>query len=260
MDKINKCTYTCELQRYRNKERSVLPEPPSPGLVLVCNWGWVQGEVHDFYKYFCDVILEKFSSFVYVYPPHASHITVATLSSFKETNAPRGLIKQGRNILSNNMSEDDKRFVATWEHEIKSKVLEEVKIFEVECIDVWFTSNALIFIFKDESGTIEKIRKKLKESVLQSEKLKALNEKFHGAVSEYLHCPNIIHSSFSRYTKDIDDKEEIERFIDQFNNVIMKQFKPFKLKINTISLCNEYVPYMHMDRAKGCIFDHPLST
>ena len=152
MDKINKCTYTCELQRYRNKERSVLPEPPSPGLVLVCNWGWVQGEVHDFYKYFCDVILEKFSSFVYVYPPHASHITVATLSSFKETNAPRGLIKQGRNILSNNMSEDDKRFVATWEHEIKSKVLEEVKSFEVECIDVWFTSNALIFIFKDDNA------------------------------------------------------------------------------------------------------------
>ena len=62
----------------------------------------------------------------------------------------------------------------------------------------------------------------------------------------------------SQYTKDITDKAEIDHYVNQFNNVIMKEFKPFKLNINNISLCNEYIPYMHMDREKGCVFDHPL--
>ena len=98
-----------------------------------------------------------------MYPSHASHITVATLSSFKEKDAPRGMIKQGQNILSNNMSEDDKIFIESWGNEIKNNILKEgVKSFEIECIDVWFTPAAIIFIFKDESGTIEKIRNKLK--------------------------------------------------------------------------------------------------
>lgn len=258
MEKINKCIYTCELQNYETKERKTMPTSPAPGLVLVCNWGWAR-EINTFYNHFCKIIKDSFSSFVYMYPSHASHITVATLSSFKEKDAPRGMIKQGQNILSNNMSEDDKIFIESWGNEIKNNILKEgVKSFEIECIDVWFTPAAIIFIFKDESGTIEKIRNKLKESVSKSDHLKDMDEKFDGAISKYLHCPNIIHSSFSRYTKDIADKAEIDHYVNQFNNVIMKEFKPFKLNINNISLCNEYIPYMHMDREKGCVFDHPL--
>jgi hypothetical protein len=256
MEKIQKCEFTCAIKEYAtNNESTGMPLPNAPGLVLVANWGWANKEMRVTYDNFCKVIHEEFSSFVYMYPPRASHITISTLSSFKEKNAPRGMIQQ--NMMSNDAKQDDKVFLESWVIEIQ-QILKDVKSFEIECYGVRFTPGAIIFLFRDETGSIEYIRGKLKEVVSSSNTLKALDKKFDGAISKYLHCPNIIHSSFGRYIKDVTIKSQVAAYVNQFNTRIMKEFKPFKLQITDITLCDEYVPYMHMDREKGCIYNHKL--
>ena len=68
-----------------------------PGLVFVAEWGWAEGGADDTrrrYETLRERTQQLSNGMLYTYPAHASHITIATLSSFKKPDAPRRGLSQ----------------------------------------------------------------------------------------------------------------------------------------------------------------------
>jgi hypothetical protein len=253
------------------------PKCRVPGLVLVAEWGWAN-TVAEEYENLRTHTTASTNNQLFCYPSHSSHITIATLSSFKKQDSPRAHLSK----------EEDDEFVQAWIEALKIELSShQFQAFEVEAEKVEISPGAAFILFRDDSGTILKLRSVVEHIRDNNNKINELNERHRGnKIRGGVHVPDIIHSSYGRFIKqqplsqptDInkvddmssgdDDSKRPEELLSgncnfgsfklKFDQTMSSCFEPFKIKVETITLANENSPYMHQNQSEESLFVYDL--
>jgi hypothetical protein len=255
-----------------------LPRPACtvPGLVLVAEWGWADCSEHLKFAYsqICEHTISAGKGTLFCKPAHASHITIALLSSFKRPHdSPR----------SNLTREQDEQYLSAWVEALNKSFEAKagLKSFQIEAYKIEVSPGAAIILFKDESGTIDQLRSMVEDIISNDDGINELDEQYEGkGVKSSVFIPNIIHSSYARFTKspansyasverNINNSSadedlcycwnSFEEFKEEFESRMMSSFQPFKVQINRIVLANETSPYMHQEQnEESTLFEFEL--
>lgn len=161
----------------------------------------------------------------------------ATLSSFKNVEGVRVGLDP----------EQDARVVGAWSRRLGSILQEsQVEPFVIRASKLELSPGAAIVHFEDPTGTIERIRDRVRTALAGDPSLEALDLEFGGKVAASIHVPNIIHSSYARFVATV-SPEEFSAMEAAFN-ALSARFKPFDILVDRITLANESSPYMHQRR------------
>lgn len=130
-----------------------LPPPRSlvPGLVLVAEWGWAeQSAAGAAYARLRADVDEVSAGALYTYPPSATHITIATLSSFKKVDAARAGLSPAQ----------DARLVEAWGNALERAFSAAPPLgpFELEASRIELSPGAGFLHFSDPTGSIGRLR------------------------------------------------------------------------------------------------------
>jgi hypothetical protein len=233
----------------RNRNEGGDDTPPRalfPGLVLVAEWGWAMDDANScHYAELCEQLSSMSGGSFYIYPASATHVTIATLSSFKKANAPRACIGP----------ELDAVFVEAWAVAISKSVSESsFTAFELEAYQLELSPGAVFLHFRDSSGTIDRLRNIVRQARDSDPVLAALdiNPEFSGRIRQSVHLPNIVHASFARCIG-VSKMQGPENQPEELFEELRKNFVPFRIKIRTLTLANECSPYMHQLREEGTL-------
>mmetsp|Transcript_20044 Transcript_20044/g.27176 ORF Transcript_20044/g.27176 Transcript_20044/m.27176 type:complete len:277 (-) Transcript_20044:147-977(-) len=236
------------------------PESPrtalAPGFVFVAEWGWATREENGaaHYKALVDSTARAGQGgSLYCYPAFATHVTIATLSSFLKPDAPR-------NFLS---PEADQAYTSAWSEAIDERLRqqpEDAQPFDLVASSIELSPGAAFLHFTDESGTIQRFRDMVVDVRDSDPRLKALEESWEtqpfarskdaaAQLRDSVHVPNIIHASYARFLSPVDDEEGLE----QAFAAVSEAFTPFTIRVRTLFLVNELSPYMHQSREEGIL-------
>ena len=243
--------------------------PPAPratvtrgGLVLVAEWGWAEpGEANSGERYAqLKAQLEAVAGEdLYVYPPHATHVTIATLSNFKKADAPRGFSVDDAT---------DAKVVEAWAAAIERSLADAapaVEPFTLEARRIELSPGAAFLHFCDPSGTVERLRQLVAQARDEDQGLAAVVQDYNAgkvdgdqAVRGAVHLPDIVHSSFARFVRapppgsEQSEAAAVAAVAGKFNT-IAASFEPFPVRITRLTLANECAPYMHQGREEGTV-------
>ena len=157
----------------------------------------------------------------HIYPPQHIHITVGTPFLFKDTLDDH----EKRTTLERLWKEKTEQYF---------KKNGSLKPFELFYEEMSIDKTAGIFLVKDDSGGVSKLREMLRE--IETE-IRAEYD-----ILPPMKIPNIVHSTFLRFVEQPSVSAEIvkERFEE-----IKKAFKPLKIRAKSFILIREIVPYQH---------------
>lgn len=248
----------------------------NPGLVLVAEWGWaVPGHYADAdgdaaaegYEAARSSTANVSGTCLYTYPSHATHITVATLSSFKKEDAPRSGLPP----------KVDATFTEAWAAALRNILADQpVPEFELEAYRLELSAGAAFIHFKDPSGSMNTLRELVAKARDEDPELARLadGEKGFGVLGggsgdggavpglrSSVHLPDIVHSSYARFISTPDDGVGGDAALQRrFEEEAAATFKPFKVQIRSLTLANEAAPYMHQTCEEGTVASYSLSS
>ena len=177
------------------------PRSPTSGLVLVAEWGWGEAPaVAAAYEALRSGVAAAGAGALYAYPAHATHVTVATLSSFKKPDAPRcGLSAQ-----------DDAELVAAWGQALEEQLGgggsgsgsdSAACCFELEAYRLELSPGAAFVHFRDPTGAMDRLRACVARARDENPALRTWDERLGGRVRGAVHLPDIVHASFARFVR-----------------------------------------------------------
>jgi len=255
------------------------------GLVLVAEWGWAEdasngGEQYAELKAGMEAAA---GDALYVYPASATHVTIATLSSFKKEGAPRGF------AVDDAM---DSRVMSTWADALERSLLQDTEAagegalgpFTLEAQRLELSPGAAFLHFADPSGAVERLRRavaRARDSDPALEKLATVDypaaatgagagagaQGSSGDIRASVHLPDIVHSSFARFIRTPPEQHPggggegtaAEAIVAKFN-ALAADFQPFPVRIKRLTLANECSPYMHQERVEGTVRTFDLES
>ena len=243
---------TCNLRDYAANGTPGAPANSSnvAGIVLVAEWGWGEKCVDEF-KMLQSKLMGIGGEYLYIYPARATHITIATLSSFRDPKSPRSKVKG---------TSGEDRLLDVWSKAVQSIFKEEQDqgsfgAFELEANEVEMSPGAVIVKFVDRSGFIERIRERIRNIFEAHPTLQGLDSELglpKGCLKHAVQIPNIIHSSLARFTSLISESVG-ENIMEKFETFAKNEFQTFRVQIKNVTLANEVAPYMHMTKGEGTI-------
>ncbi len=273
--------YAIRLKEWSDSEGAPAQAPRTTetrgGLVLVAEWGWAEDPENGGKQYLSlkKDIEDAMGECMYVYPPHATHVTVATLSNFKKSDAPRGFKNAPNDAV-------DARILQAWGDALESAFRNQTQIgdrspqiqpssevarvgpFTLEAHHIELSPGAAFLHFFDPSGTIDRLRDLVKHARDKDPQLAAVVAELdessvsqsdgdegrgNSTLRDSVHIPDIVHSSFGRFIQDTADEAQV---VARFSS-IAAHFKSFPLRITRLILANECSPYMHQGREEGTI-------
>lgn len=236
-----------KLAEWESRGRS-LPPPRSQvsGLVLVAEWGWaLHPDVSENYDELLRATAAVSDGSLYTYPKFATHVTVATLSSFRKPDAARANIS----------AEVDAALISAWGDALVVAIDDSNESpFDLEAYRIEISPGAAFLHFKDPNGSIARLRSLVEKVRDHDPHLEALDRQLEGRVRSSVHIPDIVHTSFARFVKadHSGDGTGDDNLISKFDKMASK-FAPFTIRIQKLTLADESTPYMHQDRVDGSI-------
>ena len=185
----------------------------------------------DLYRQLIDQLENSFNSderqCCYLYPISYLHITISTLYSFKHPPpaSPEKFFDQA------------KEFFARFKQNSRQQSIH----LTIDAIDL--SEAAGYFHFKDEANRFASIRQSIKQ-LWQPDEAK-----------EKLNLPNIVHSTFLRFTRKLNDPQTFQEKFQRISQQIFQQSKEIFLDIDEICLAFESHPYMHIPCDESTILD-----
>ncbi len=160
-----------------------------------------------------------------VYPPHALHCTVATLSSFIPSDAIAGEVSTADREAAGLEIIDRARSDPEWPSTGPLYLT----------VDKPTLSDTFVgFFFNQDSPLITAARACLQRA--------SVNSPFAASIK----MPGIVHSTFLRFAAAVDSNtEESAAFREAFEK-IAADWTPIRVRVNSIDLVRESRPYMHM--------------
>ena len=184
------------------------------------------------YDLFCRKLEPHLPDGAELYPASALHITIATMLSFVPPSDAAGVPRLDEEMLSKTLNQAHKhpywpRSNAGGNNAFSSRKLE----ITVECPQL---TDTFVGIFFNQGPGIPEIRNALREAIKDT------------PVRDVAHFPNIVHSSFLRFSSKVDPKSpEYLAFRSAFE-ACAAEWVPVKLGCDHIDLIRESSPYMHM--------------
>jgi hypothetical protein len=165
---------------------------------------------------------------VYIYPIAHLHITIAVLHSFKHAwpQSPEQCLMDGKKSFE------------------KLKEIFQQKSIVLVLDKIELSPAAGYFQFQDVTNGIESLRQSIGQAYLsQSEQSK-------------IQMPNIVHSTFLRFARKVDNPILFEEKFHRICNEILVSTPRIRIDIDEICLAFEAHPYMHIE----CNESHVLDT
>lgn len=211
--------------------------PASFGIVLTCLWQATPTSLEQQYKTFRTAVSEsnQDDDCMYIYPFHALHCTVASLCKFTSDTGV-AMLKADQKTREG--------FIATWT-QVVEKAFQSPK-FPKKPIRVTFQKPELpgttaIMMIENKGREVFAIREALREACTGGILAKA---GIKLEIPQTTHFPNIVHSSFGRFTRAPKDET---KFRASFKALAGK-WRPVDAEIRQIFFTIESVPYMHMTK------------
>jgi hypothetical protein len=177
----------------------------------------------DFYHQLIEELQKNLNDYekqsVYLYPIAHLHITISTLFNFKHEwpQSPDKCLKYWKEC-----------FIKLKENSKKNSI-----ILTLDTIHL--SKAAGYFQFKDENNGIESMRQSIRDICIPED----------GQPS--LHIPNIVHTSFLRFIKQLNDPRKFEEKFHQICKQMYEKTSEIRFEIDEICLAFEARPYMHID-------------
>jgi hypothetical protein len=173
---------------------------------------------------------------VHMYPPHALHVTLVTLSSFKKVADAYGQALRGP---------EKNHYRRTWARALHTGLAHQVALGPIELVAerLELSSAAGYLVYSDRSGRMASVRQAVQlalESVMLDPIMNGLNQRSSNAVRK-IKIPNIIHSTVLRFADRPTDPSQFQRDFA----TIAHAWKPVPVLINVLALVEEIVPFMH---------------
>ena len=210
------------------------------GVVVCGGWGWPTLAANaDASAAFAGLSsqLATLDKAVHMYPPHALHLTLATLSSFKNPHDAYGQALPGP---------ERNHFRRTWARALGEHLRPQVHLGPIKLVAerLELSSAAGFLVFTDPSGRVASIRAAVRlalRTVMLDAIISGLDKRTLNSVQTGLHIPDIIHSTVLRFAA---PPTNPVRFQQGFAS-IAQAWQPIEVQIEVLALVEEIVPFMH---------------
>lgn len=164
---------------------------------------------------------------VYLYPLAHLHITITTLYNFKDEPPA-----------------SSEKCLKYWKERFtKLKETSKNKSIMLTLDSIKLSKAAGYFQFKDDNDAVGQIRKSIRDICVPE------------ATEPSLNIPNIVHTSFLRFTKKLNDPGQLEEKFHRICREIFEKTNEIRFDIDEICLAFEARPYMHIDCDQYHILD-----
>ncbi|UJR36707.1 hypothetical protein I4U23_029424 [Adineta vaga] len=214
-------------------EQIVRKEPQETFGLIICAL-FHQPKPIRFADFYHKLIQELYNNFtddekqsIYLYPLAYLHITITTLYNFKHP-----------------WPESPEKCLQYWKECFKNlKQTSKNKSICLTLDTIQLSKAAGFFYYKDEHHAMENLRQTIQNICIPENGQPAL------------HIPNIVHTSFLRFVKKLNDPVQFEKKFHRICKEIFEQTGEIRLEIEEICLAFESQPYMHIDCDESHVLD-----